>query len=50
VVDLDRRLGRRGRAWGGYEEHSRSARWAGALRVILPVAHGGGDALRLMIA
>jgi hypothetical protein len=32
------------------KNHSRSARWAGALRVILPVAHGGGDALRLMIA
>jgi hypothetical protein len=49
VVDLEVR-GEEGARGVAMKNHSRSARWAGALRVILPVAHGGGDALRLMIA
>jgi hypothetical protein len=47
VVDLEVR-GEEGRGALAMKHHSHSARGAGVLRVILPVAHGGADALRLI--
>jgi hypothetical protein len=41
--------GEEGHAAMAMKHHSRSARWSGALWVILPVAHGGGDVLRLIV-